>query len=265
MRTLPLRLAPIEGESLPGYVARYSHTYQFGPGDVLRALGLDSGTGTVRAAGRYGAWLSGRQIEQVAIATGIDPATIERMLLSRYAGHAFGQPTGPMDTALAAAAPASEILIRCSRFCPHCLHERGAWLLGWQLRWSFACDAHRVLLLRRCPACAAVPVTALRERWPRDHGGSFGPDALRASLKPRAVPRLARVRRHLDSERSDARCATPHQPAPRWRGADPDARWRRAGSPELPARPQQALQPSAPLHPDIPTATLPIVVRAPGP
>jgi hypothetical protein len=173
VRTLPLRLAPIEGESLPGYVARYSHTYQFGPGDVLRALGLDSGTGTVRAAGRYGAWLSGRQIEQVAIATGIDPATIERMLLSRYAGHAFGQPTGPMDTALAAAAPASEILIRCSRFCPHCLHERGAWLLGWQLRWSFACDAHRVLLLRRCPACAAVPVTALRERWPRDHGGSL--------------------------------------------------------------------------------------------
>ena len=58
MRTLPLRLAPIEGESLPGYVARYSHTYQFPPGDVLRALGLDGGSGTALAAGRYGAWLS---------------------------------------------------------------------------------------------------------------------------------------------------------------------------------------------------------------
>ena len=33
VRTLPLRLSPIEGESLPGYVARYSHTFQFQPGD----------------------------------------------------------------------------------------------------------------------------------------------------------------------------------------------------------------------------------------
>jgi hypothetical protein len=171
VRTLPLRLAPIEGESLPGYVARYSHTYQFPPGDVLRALGLNGGSGTAFAAGRYGAWLSQRQIEHVAIATGIDPAMIEGMLLWRYAGRAFEQPTGPVDTALAAAAHGGEVLIRCSRFCPHCLHERGAWLLGWQLRWSFACAAHRVLLLRRCPICAAVLVSALRERWPSDHYG----------------------------------------------------------------------------------------------
>ncbi len=149
MRTLPLRLAPIEGESLPGYVARYSHTYKFLPGDVLRALGLDGGSGTALAAGRYGASLSPSQIEHVAIATGIDPATIRRMLLSRYAGRAFQQPTGALDTALTAAVQGSEVLIRCSRFCPRCLHERGAWLLRWQLRWSFACVTHGVLLLRR--------------------------------------------------------------------------------------------------------------------
>ena len=171
MRTLPLRLAPVEGESLPGYVARYSHTYQFPPGDVLRALGLDSGSGTALAAGRYGAWLSRCQIERVAIATGIDPAMIERMLLWRYAGRAFQQPTGALGAPLAAAAQGGEVLIRCSRFCADCLHERGAWLLGWQLRWSFACAAHRVLLLRRCPACAALPVSRLRERWPSDHDG----------------------------------------------------------------------------------------------
>jgi hypothetical protein len=78
-----------------------------------------------------------------------------------------------LDTAVAAAAQGGEVLIRCSRFCPHCLHERGAWLLGWQLRWSFACAAHHVLLLRRCPTCAAVLVSALRENWPRDHDGSL--------------------------------------------------------------------------------------------
>jgi hypothetical protein len=114
-----------------------------------------------------------RQIEHVAIATGIDPATIERMLLWRYAGRAFQRPTGRLDTALAAAAQGSEVLIRCSRFCPHCLHERGAWLLSWQLRWSFACAAHRVLLLRRCPTCAAVIMSALRENWPSDNTGPF--------------------------------------------------------------------------------------------
>ncbi len=119
MRTLPLRLAPVEGESLPGYVARYSHTFQFPPGDVLRVLGLDGGSGIVLAAGRFGAWLRPGQLEHVAFVTGIAPATVERMLLSRFAGRAFRQPTGSLDIALAAAAQGHEVLIRCSRFCPH--------------------------------------------------------------------------------------------------------------------------------------------------
>ena len=173
MRTLPLRLAPVDGESLPGYVARYSHTFQFPPGAVLKALGLDGGSGIVLAAGRYGAWLPPYQLEHVAFATGIDPATVERMLLSRFAGRAFEQPAGALDAALAAAAQGHEVLIRCSRFCPHCLHENSAWLLGWQLGWSFICVAHRVLLIRRCPSCDTVPKAALRDSWPSDRSGAL--------------------------------------------------------------------------------------------
>lgn len=173
MRTLPLRLAPVEGESLPGYVARYSHTFQFPPGDVLRALGLDGGTGLVLAAGRYGGWLAADQLEHVAFATGIDPATVERMLLSRFAGRALQQPAEAVNTALAAAVKAHEVLIRCSRFCPHCLHENSAWLLCWQLGWSFICVAHRVLLVRRCPSCDTVPKAALRHSWPSDRSGAL--------------------------------------------------------------------------------------------
>jgi hypothetical protein len=171
VRTLPLRLTPIEGESLPGYVARYSHTFQFPPGDVLRALGLDGGSGIVLAAGRYGAWLPPDRLERVASATGIDPTRVERMLLSRFAGRAFEQSAGPLDAALAAAAQGHEVLIRCSRFCPHCMRENGAWLLVWQLGWSFVCITHRVLLVRRCPSCDTVPKAALRDRWPSDCGG----------------------------------------------------------------------------------------------
>jgi hypothetical protein len=170
---LPLRLSPVEGESLPGYVARYSHTFQFPPGDVLRALGLDGGSGIVLAAGRYGAWLPSNQLEYVAFVTGIDPTTVERMLLSRFTGRAFEQPAGDLDIALAAAAQGHEVLIRCSRFCPHCLHENGAWLLRWQLGWSFVCVLHHVLLVRRCPSCGTVPKRALRDRWPSDHAGAL--------------------------------------------------------------------------------------------
>jgi hypothetical protein len=88
VRTLPLRLVPVEGESLPGYVARYSHTFQFPPGDVIIALGLHH-DGQVVSAGRYGVSLSPDQVEYVAFATGISVEALGRMLLSRYAGRAF--------------------------------------------------------------------------------------------------------------------------------------------------------------------------------
>jgi hypothetical protein len=210
VRTLPLRLAPIKGESLPGYVARYSHTFQFPPGDVLRALGLDGGSGIVLAAGRYGAWLPPAQLQHVAIATGIDPATIERMLLWQYAGRAFEHPTGTLDAALAAAAQGSEVLIRCSRFCPHCLHEHGAWLLSWQLRWSFACPAHRVLLLRRCPTCAAVPVAALRDSWPSDRDGVLS-DPTRCAHRSSRVMCRGRLARADTPPVSDVTLAAQHR------------------------------------------------------
>ena len=88
MRTLPLRLAPVDGESLPGYVARYSHTFQLPPGDVIIALGLTDGD-TVSSAGRYGVTLSPEQLAHATFATGIPIETLQGMLLSRYAGRAF--------------------------------------------------------------------------------------------------------------------------------------------------------------------------------
>jgi hypothetical protein len=175
---------------LPGYVARYSHTFQFPPGDVLRALGLDGGSGIVLAAGRYGAWLPPTRLERVAVATGIDPATVERMLLSRFAGRAFEQPAAVLDAALAAAAQGHEVLIRCSRFCPDCLRENGAWLLGWQLGWSFVCVTHRVLLVRRCPSCGTVPKAALRDSWPSDRSGALSDPTRCAHRSSRGLCRV---------------------------------------------------------------------------
>jgi hypothetical protein len=178
---LPLRLAPVEGESLPGYVARYSHTYTFPPGDVITALGLDDGGGTVVSAGRYGVSVSPDRLHRAAFATGIPVEVLGRMLLGRYAGRAFGEASTATDV-LADAAQAHEVLIRSSKFCPHCLREHGAWLLCWQLGWSAVCREHRVLLARCCPACATVPKRMLRGAWVSDRHGALS-DPTRCSAR----------------------------------------------------------------------------------
>ena len=169
MRTLPLRLAPVEGEGLPGYVARYSHTFQFPPGDVIIALGLNH-DGQVVSAGRYGVSLSPRQLEHVGFATGIPVEVLERMLLRRYAGRAFARTAATTDV-LGEAAQAHDVLIRSSKLCPPCLRERGAWMVRWQLGWSAICPRHGLLLARACPTCDTVPKDVLRSRWISDRHG----------------------------------------------------------------------------------------------
>jgi hypothetical protein len=171
VRTLPLRLAAVDGESLPGYVARYAHTFQFEPGDVIRALGLDRGTGSVAAAGRFGVSLSADQLQHAAFATGIRTEVLKGMLLARFAGLAFDRSAGAYPIPPGSAGHGHEVLIWCSRFCPACLREDGAWRLRWQLGWSAVCVSHQVLLLRRCPRCEGVPQVGPRRRWQQDHRG----------------------------------------------------------------------------------------------
>jgi hypothetical protein len=173
MRTLPLRLPPIDGESLPGYVARYAHTFALQPGDVVRALGLDVGTGSVAAAGRYGMSLSHEQLDRATQASGIEAERLQAMLLARFAGRAFARSSASSPVPLAGEAQAHEVLVWSSRFCPRCLREGGAWLWRWQLGWSVVCVRHRVLLLRRCPKCRGVPRIGTRARWPRDRAGEL--------------------------------------------------------------------------------------------
>jgi hypothetical protein len=169
VRTLPLRLTPVEGESLPGYIARYAHACQFPPGDTITAIGLVDRDKAVAGAGRYWVTLSPDQLMRAAFATGITERALERMLLSRYAGRAFEMTA--TRVMLAEAPQAHEVLTRSSKFCSQCLAEDGAWLLRWQLGWTAVCTRHRALLIRSCPRCGTVPRHALRSRWPRDDIG----------------------------------------------------------------------------------------------
>lgn len=173
MRTLPLRLSPVDGESLPGYVMRYSHSFGLAPGDVVRALGLDSGAGPITAAGRYGVSLSAEQLRHAAFAIGIGTERLERMLLARYAGRAFDRSIIATPVALIGAAQPHGMFIWSSRFCPLCLRDDGAWRLRWQLACNVVCLRHGLLLVRSCPKCGTVPKTGLRSRWPGDTQGTL--------------------------------------------------------------------------------------------
>lgn len=173
MRTLPLRLAPVEGESLPSYVARYAHTFGLQPGDVVRALGLDVGGGSVAAAGHYGVSLSREQLQRASTASGIATKSLEGMLLTRFAGRAFAGSSVTSPVALSSETQAHEVLTRSTRLCPRCLRKNGAWLLRWQLGWSVVCVRHRVMLQRYCPKCEGVPRIGTRARWPHDQTGEL--------------------------------------------------------------------------------------------
>jgi TniQ len=173
MRTLPLRLSPVAGESLTGYITRYAHTFALPPGDVVRALGLDSGVGNVKASEHYGVSLSSEQLQRASAATGIATKTLEGMLLERYAGRAFARRKSSSRDALSGEGYAREVHIRRSRYCPQCLRENGAWLLRWQLGWCIACARHQVLLVHRCPNCDTMPWILVRESWPHDLAGEL--------------------------------------------------------------------------------------------
>jgi hypothetical protein len=181
MRTLPLRLAPIDGESLPGYVVRYAHAHHLQPADVLNALGLHDGTGIITKSGPYGVWLQAAQLHGVSRATGIPADRVQAMLLAVFAGHAFPRSSLSGPRPLTRETQSNEVRTWCSRFCPHCLSEHGTWMLRWQLAWSFACARHKVLLASCCPRCGSVPRIGKRARWagsypdPNGHDGSSDP------------------------------------------------------------------------------------------
>lgn len=162
-RTLPIRVAPIEGEAIDSWLEAIAERTQTAFGDLLPAVGLPA-----RKPSGDCSWvlrLTDRERETLGNATGMDPATLESMTLSTYFDRAIY-----VDTPL-------EVLGRGflwgrgtgSRFCPLCLAEtNGRWQLKWRLRWTFACTIHDCLLVDACGECGVV-------QRKRPHIGEFVP------------------------------------------------------------------------------------------
>ncbi|MBE5441039.1 TniQ family protein [Mycobacteroides abscessus] len=151
VRTLPIRIVPIEGEGIDSWLEAIAHRTHTAFGDLLTAIGLSpyNGMGTAAWITR----LNSDEAEPISTATGITKDALEAMTLHHYSDRAVR--IKPDTRMLSRAFPWGHA--RGSRFCPACLDATGGrWQLRWRLGWTFACTIHNCLLADACPHCGAV-------------------------------------------------------------------------------------------------------------
>ncbi|VBA31467.1 hypothetical protein LAUMK136_00063 [Mycobacterium attenuatum] len=153
VRTLPIRVAPIEGEALDSWLEAIAHRTHTAFGDVLSAVALTTPCSDGAGTNAWVVRLNPDQGAAISEATGINEAMIYTMTLAHYSGRAvrIKPDTGTVSRAFPWGRGAG------SRFCPGCLAESGGrWQLAWRLGWTFACTIHHCLLADACPHCGAV-------------------------------------------------------------------------------------------------------------
>lgn len=206
VRTLPIRLGPVEGEALDSWLEALAHRSDVAWTDILAAVGL--------SPGRFGTfpWIvtvPAAQAASISAATGIPADTVHAMTLAHFD-----------RTPLRTTAP-QPVLCRVfpwaraggSRYCPQCLAESGGrWQLTWRLGWSFACLKHSCLLADVCGKCSGVqrvraiptrhtPVPGLCAR-PTTHGDHQSHTRCGGALTDAATPQLGRGHPILQAQRT---------------------------------------------------------------
>lgn len=147
VRTLPIRVPPLPGESIDSWLEAIAHRSQTAFDDLLIAVALRVPDNRVN---RWVIRLTPDEAAAISTATGVAPSTVHAMTLSHYANRAVG--IDPATGRFLRAFPWGRA--RGSRYCPHCLAEdHGRWKLAWRLGWSFACIRHQCLLADICPVC----------------------------------------------------------------------------------------------------------------
>ena len=148
MRRIPIRLVPIDGESLDSWIVAYAARLELSIGVLAHALGLD--LRWLRRPARDVA-LGGRRHDVVELRTASEACGVDldglRRPLARYA-HCANDRFGPVELARGATP------MRWSRFCPECLATNGGrWAAVWRLPWCVACPAHKRFLRSGCGRC----------------------------------------------------------------------------------------------------------------
>lgn len=154
-RTLPVRVAPVLGESFASYVERIAFHLNVPTLTLLARTGLADTESFRDVPLGYGTLLEPSRLNAFSYAGRVEVSEIRKMLLSHYDG---------VCCELAGADPRSPRSLNVlqkqwiysvgSHVCPDCVTESGgAWQLRWKLPWSFACVRHRCLLIDTCSGC----------------------------------------------------------------------------------------------------------------
>jgi hypothetical protein len=149
-RTLPVRVAPVDGESLTSWLAAIAARAQT-PWYVLL------NTIVPRTPDRRGAkqflhldeFADPEQVAAIAMASSIAKRRVSEMTL---AGSFL--PVVRVDLPAARVSTPWGRPVEFRRYCPACLNDNGGrWLLQWRLPWVTTCIEHGCLLHDRCPTC----------------------------------------------------------------------------------------------------------------
>lgn len=143
---LPLRLAPIKGESLPGFMIRLAERNGVSsPQTIAKALGSPYSTLQAAALGPF-------DLQSVADGAGVP---IERLARMTYWPKGHGNELRFLE----ATVDVEMISLKQRKACPSCLSEEPFHRAAWDLRLVTACPAHKVRLISTCQECGR------RLRW----------------------------------------------------------------------------------------------------
>lgn len=145
-RTLPLFVAPLEGEAFDSWLEAIAARHEAPFGEIVRRCEIPH-------KALHDVWIISQDADscrRIAAVTGADVASVRAISTApQY------RPTSGLNYAPLQGNSSAWERRTTSRFCPQCLSSNGGrWLSHWRLNWSFACTQHQCLLGDNCPECS---------------------------------------------------------------------------------------------------------------
>ena len=155
MRTLPIRVDYIDGESLRSYVSRLATALGVPVGRTLVATGVLREGEEPRIAG-FGIDLSDDRLRRLCHTTGLSESQARSMLRRRFDQTALDLSKHRLEDpgSYRGFGHHNSVFSHASHACPRCLEDDAAWRLHWRFPWSFCCPRHGCLLVAHCPGCS---------------------------------------------------------------------------------------------------------------
>jgi hypothetical protein len=161
-RPLPRSLAPLPGESLPGFLLRLSCRLGQPPARIAELTGLKPAGGREsRLSASLVSGIPAAALPAFTRMTRLTDSQAGQLGMASWQGRYPLPDAGEGRRTLAS----RRVLAPMTRYCPDCLAGEGSaiqeslggpWLKAWHLPVVFACPAHRRLLEHLCPECGCL-------------------------------------------------------------------------------------------------------------